>query len=123
MYTSEALIRSSRAIGSEVRNPRGEDLGRVEDLVIAPDTGRVVYAVLSFGGVPGVGERWLAVPWEAFTIRQEESSIARERYTFVLDVERERLAAAPGFHSQGWPDRADLARIYDYYGYRPYWEA
>jgi sporulation protein YlmC with PRC-barrel domain len=70
--------------GDSVRNTAGDDLGRIEDLVIDVATGRVNYAVLSFGGFLGVGGRLFAVPWEALE-RDADS------HSFILDIEKAAL--------------------------------
>jgi sporulation protein YlmC with PRC-barrel domain len=82
------MLSALTVAGDSVRNANGEDLGRIEDLVIDVQTGRVNYAVLSFGGYLGVGGRLFAVPWEALE-RDAESD------TFILDVEKAALADAP----------------------------
>jgi surface antigen len=81
-------------------------------------TGRVAYAVLSFGGFLGMGNKLFAVPWHAFTIDEENKE-------FVLDVDKKVLENAPGFDKDNWPDMANVdfgKQIYGYYGYTPYWE-
>lgn len=70
--------------GDSVRNSAGDAVGRIEDLVIDMATGRVNYAVLSFGGFLGVGGRLFAVPWEA--LERDDASQA-----FILDIEKAAL--------------------------------
>jgi hypothetical protein len=85
----------------------------IEDLVIDPQTSRVDYAVLSFGGFLGMGDKLFAVPLEAMTLSADEKK-------FILDVDKERLKNAPGFDKDNWPDGSDRAfgrRVYTYYGY------
>ena len=53
-------------IGSNVVNQQNEDLGKIEDLVIDTSAGRIAYAVLSFGGFLGLGDKYFAIPWEGF---------------------------------------------------------
>jgi len=77
-------LSASTLIGNEVRNREGEDLGRIEDFMMDLETGRVAYAVLSFGGFLGVGNKLFAVPWDAFTIDSLH-------HAFILDVTKERL--------------------------------
>ena len=100
----------------KVRGRNGEELGKVEDFVLDIDSGRVAYAVVSFGGTLGVGDRLFAVPPEA---------LARDAGDgFVLDAERSTLARAPAFDRGDWPDFGDRtlgADIYSFYGRTPYW--
>ena len=111
-------LSASTLIGNAVRNREGEDLGRIEDFMMDLETGRVAYAVLSFGGFLGVGNKLFAVPWDAFTIDAIH-------HAFVLDVSKERLKEAPGFDKDHWPDVADSearTRIFGFYGVTPDWE-
>ena len=81
-----------------------------------PCNGRVGYAVLSYGAILVMGEKLFAVPWNALKLDPEN-----ERFT--LDVEKDRLKAAPGFDKDRWPNMADQVwakSIHDYYGTRPY---
>ena len=75
-------------------------------------SGRVSYAVLSFGGFMGIGDKLFAVPWSALTLDTENKR-------FVLNVDKERLSEAPGFDKGKWPNMADPAwssTIHSYYG-------
>ncbi|HJR54865.1 MAG TPA: PRC-barrel domain-containing protein [Gemmatimonadota bacterium] len=111
-------LSASTIIGDPVVNEYGEDLGKIEELMIDLDGGRVAYAVLSFGGLFGIGDKLFAVPLEAM-------QIDTENHRFVLDVDRERLEQAPGFDKDEWPDSADLdyrRAVFVYYGHDPYWE-
>ena len=86
-------------------------------LVIDPTNGRVDYAVLSFGGFLGMGDKLFAVPLEAMKLSPKEKG-------FVLDVDKERLKQAPGFDKKHWPaasDRAFGTKVYNYYGYEARW--
>jgi hypothetical protein len=78
----------------------------------------VAYAVLSFGGFLGIGNRLFAIPWQALKLDPVN-------HRFVLDVPRERLENAPGFDKDRWPDWADTtwaSSVHQYYDTRPYWE-
>jgi sporulation protein YlmC with PRC-barrel domain/Cu/Ag efflux protein CusF len=106
-------------IGTEVENPQGENLGKIEEIVIDPTDNTVAYAVLSFGGFLGLGEKYFAVPWNALQPKGEDGE------TVVLDVDKERLENAPGFNKNDWPDMANRSwgkEIHAYYGQQPYWE-
>src|SRR5690606_6417558 len=104
--------------GDSVVNPEGENLGEIKDFMVDLDSGRIAYAVLSFGGVLGMGDKLFAVPWEALRRSTEE-------HRFYLDVPKERLKEAPGFDKDNWPRSADrefLNEVYSYYGYKPWWD-
>ena|SRR5690242_144744 len=104
--------------GDRVRNTAGEDLGKIDELMIDIPTGRIAYAVLSFGGFLGMGNKLFAVPWEAFTVDESEHEL-------VLNVDKNTLESAPGFDKDNWPDMADPqwgSQVYSHYGYKPYWD-
>lgn len=115
--------RGTKLIGADVENPQGEDLGDIEDIVIDPQTGRVQYAVLSFGGFLGLGEKYFAVPWEA--LRREAGQKLGDTERYVLNIDKERLKNAPGFDKNNWPNMADRSwakTVYTFYDVTPYWE-
>ena len=121
MSTAKTIHRNtlsaSTLIGDRVVNRKGEDLGKIEDLMIDPEQGRVGYAVLSFGGFLGMGDKFFAVPMQALKLSREDKS-------FVLDVDKERLKNAPGFDKDNWPDISDRTfgkSVYSYYNTQPYW--
>jgi hypothetical protein len=105
-------------IGSNVINAQNEDLGKIEDLVLDAGAGRIAYAVLSFGGFLGMGDKYFAIPWNAFRF-----NLADKRA--ILNVDKKLLENAPGFDKDHWPNMADSiwgSSIYKHYGYVPYWE-
>ena len=113
------VLSASTLAGDHVRNPAGEDLGKVEEIMVDVPTGRVAYAVLSFGGFLGMGNKLFAVPWDALTLDEGKKE-------FVLNVDKQKLENAPGFDKDNWPDMANMSwgsKIYTYYGKQPYWEA
>ncbi len=102
-----------------VVNPQGEDLGKIEDFAIDMSSGRIAYAVLSFGEFLGMGGKFFAVPWNAFSFHERDKR-------WVLNVPKEKLEHAPGFDKDRWPDFADRRwgeEVYRYYGYDPYWSS
>lgn len=111
-------LSSSSITGTTVVNAKGENLGNIKELMIDLDSGRVAYAVLSFGGFLGLGDKYFAMPWEAFRIDTQKEQ-------FVLNVNKERLENAPGFDKDNWPNSAKhkdyLDSVYNHYGYTPYW--
>lgn len=94
------LLSSSTLSGDDVVNQDGEDLGHIEDLMINTADGKVEYAVLSFGGFLGMGDKYFAIPFERLQIDRKEKRV-------VLNVEKERLKEAPGFDKDSWPDFAN----------------
>jgi len=112
------VLSASTLAGDQVRNLAGEDLGKIEELMIDIPTGRIAYAVLSFGGFLGMGNKLFAVPWEAFTVDEREHEL-------ILNVDKKMLEDAPGFDKDNWPDMADPdwgSQIYSHYGFKPYWD-
>ena len=104
-------LSASTIIGDSVRNGAGEDLGNIEDLMINIENGAVEYAVLSFGGFLGMGDKLFAVPLEAM-------QVDTEHHRFVLNESRDRLENAPGFDKDNWPNHADpqwQRTVRDYY--------
>lgn len=86
--------------GTTVRNGEGEDLGTIEDLMIDVSTGRVDYAVVSFGGFLGIGDKLFAVPLQAMQVDTDDENL-------ILNETKERLENAPGFDKDNWPKSAN----------------
>ena len=113
------VLSATTIVGDKVLNTAGEQLGNIKDLMIDLDDGQIAYAVLSFGGFLGMGDKLFAIPWEALTLDTED-------HAFILDADKEVLKNAPGFDKEYWPGTAEyeagwLLAIYEYYGYSPYW--
>ncbi|TCW33831.1 PRC-barrel domain-containing protein [Gulbenkiania mobilis] len=89
--------RASRIVGMKVVSPASERLGSIEDLVLDRE-GRVAYAIVSVGGIFGMGDRLRAVPWKALRYQAENGP------HFVLNASRSALGKAPGFSPRHWPD-------------------
>jgi sporulation protein YlmC with PRC-barrel domain len=112
------LLRSSFLFSYQVKSPQGEDLGKIEEIMIDMERGRVAYAVLSFGGFLGLGNRWIPVPWDALALQSDNKVL-------ILKIDKEKLQKAPNFEPATLPDLANRqwgAVIHTYYGYPPYWE-
>lgn len=110
-----ALMGANTLIGNDVYNGNDEDLGNIKEIMLDVRSGRVSYAVLSFGGFLGMGEKLFAVPWSALTLDTENKR-------FVLNVEKVKLESAPGFNADQWPNMADASwaeGIHAYYGIQP----
>ncbi|MEO6926669.1 MAG: PRC-barrel domain-containing protein [Rhodanobacter sp.] len=102
MTTAPRFLSSSTLSGDAIKNPQGESLGDLKDIMIDTTSGKVAYAVLSFGGVLGMGNKLFAVPWGALTVDGENKCL-------VLNASKERLKDAPGFDKDHWPNFAEPA--------------
>jgi len=86
--------------------------------VIDAESGAIAYAVVSFGGFMGMGNKLFAIPWKGLSFSPTEMKL-------VLNVDKEKLKNAPGFDKESWPDFADRQwgeSIHSYYGYDTYWK-
>jgi hypothetical protein len=111
------LIACDKVEGTTVKNPRGETLGTIRNIMIDKHTGKVAYAVMSFGGFLGIGERYHPLPWSV--LRYDPSMGA-----YVVDLDRRTLEGAPTYgrdEAIDWEDRAWSQRVHDYYKVPPYW--
>jgi sporulation protein YlmC with PRC-barrel domain len=110
-----ALMGADTLIGDSVVNATDDDLGDIKEIMLDMQTGQVAYAVLSFGGFLGMGDKLFAVPWQALHL-----DTVNKR--FVLDIDKQRLQNAPGFDKDAWPDMADAQwaqHIHSFYGTDP----
>lgn len=113
-----AVMSASSLIGDKVTNHQNESLGKIEDIMIDMASGRVAYAVLSFGGVAGIGDKYFAVPWQALRLDAPNKQ-------FLLSVTKERLKEAEGFDKNNWPAMGDPAwarATHSFYDTPPYWD-
>lgn len=109
-------LSASTLIGDPVRNPKGENVGELKEIMLDVESGRVAYGVLSFGGMLGMGDKLFAVPFDRFRVDEEEHHL-------VLNVDKETLKNAEGFDKNDWPDTTDPEwerKIHDFYGATPY---
>jgi sporulation protein YlmC with PRC-barrel domain len=106
------VLKATDLIGMKVEGTDGKNLGKILDLVIDPVDASIDYAVLDFGGVLGIGDKYFAVPWDALTWTEDKKKI-------TLDVTKKDLKQAPGFDKNNWPDLSDRGEsvvIYEFYG-------
>lgn len=107
-----ALMGADTLLGNDVCNRDGEDLGDIKEFMIDMSSGRIAYAVLSFGGLMGMGDKLFAVPWAALVLDTENKR-------FTLDVPKDVLKDAPGFDKDKWPsmsDRTWATGVHKFYG-------
>lgn len=106
------IMAADSLTGEKVVNQRGDKLGTITHIMLDVTQGTIAYAVLSFGGIIGVGDKLFAVPWSSLALDVENK-------WFVLNVDTERLRDAPGFDTHHWPSMADprwASEVHAYYG-------
>lgn len=107
-----ALMGADTLIGNDVYNATNESLGSIKELMIEMSTGRIAYAVLSYGGFLGMGDRLFAVPWQALKLDTENKR-------FTLNASKDQLKNATGFDKDDWPTMADsswVSDVHKFYG-------
>ena len=104
------LYKMDTIIGRAVKDQQGNEVGRIEELLLEATTGEVAYAVLGSGGFLGLGEKLHAIPW--YAIQQPAAK------TFQVELTAEQLKNAPSFDRDNWPemDRHWMDAIHAYYG-------
>jgi len=113
------LIASDRVEGTPVRRAGGEKIGTIARLMIDKLSGNVAYAVLSFGGFLGMGQKHAPIPWARL-------SYDRTLGAYRLDLTDEELKQAPAVAADqefDWGDRSREVEIHNYYRVPPYWGA
>ena len=110
MDETRRLIASSKVEGTAVFDRTGEQIGTVYNFMVDKFTGQAIYAVISFGGFLGVGERYFPVPWERLTYDTRLEG-------YVVDIDRDALDRAPSFagDESPWSDPAYGRGVNDFY--------
>jgi sporulation protein YlmC with PRC-barrel domain len=104
------LISSSKVEGTAVYDPDGEKLGTIQSVMLGKQSGQADYAVLSFGGLFGMGSDYYPIPWDMLTYDEQQGG-------YVVDIDKETLEEAPRYTASDEPayDRAYSARIENYW--------
>jgi hypothetical protein len=106
------LIGSDKVEGTQVYRSNGDHIGQIERIMIDKISGKVAYAVLSFGGFLGIGEDYYPLPWSFLTYNTRLEG-------YEVNVSEQQLNGAPKYskyESWDWSDRACGQKVYDYYG-------
>lgn len=114
-----SLISAGKVTGTDVYNTAGDSLGEIHDVMIDKQSGKIAYAVMSFGGFLGIGERYHPLPWVTLKYDTRQGG-------YVVGLTKEQLEGAPTFgreESPAWGDRAYESKIHDYYEAPPYWSS
>jgi hypothetical protein len=112
-----SLISAGKVQGTPVYNTQGESLGEVEDVMIDKRSGKIAYAVMSFGGFLGLGNDYHPLPWNTLKYDTRQDG-------YVVGLTKQQLEAAPRFardDNPAWGNRAFEQSIHDYYRAPPYW--
>lgn len=115
--TNGIVIPADKVAGTDVYNGDGERLGHIHDIMIDKLSGRVAFALMSFGGFLGIGERFHPLPWGVLNYDREEGG-------FVVDLDRDTLERAPNYDFDtvvDWDDADWRTGVYDHYGAPHYW--
>ena len=113
---TSTLIGSDKVEGTEVYGPDDQHVGEIDRVMIDKVSGKVAYAVMSFGGFMGIGEDYYPIPWSTLTYDTKLGG-------YRTNITRQQLDAAPKYgESTDWNwNRDNDKRVYDYYQARPYW--
>ena len=112
-----SLIGSDKVEGTPVHRSNGERIGRIERVMIDKISGKVAYAVMSFGGFMGIGEDYYPLPWSLLTYNPKLGG-------YEVNVSEQQLKGAPKYSKHenwDWSDRSRDKLVSDYYGVGPYW--
>ncbi len=116
---SGSLIAGQQVAGTDVYDRSGGKLGTIRDVMIDKNSGRIAYAILSFGGFLGIGDRYHPLPWGTLNYDTKVGG-------YVVDLDPAVLEGAPAYGSDetiAWEDAEWHRRLHDYYGVSPYWAA
>jgi Uncharacterized conserved protein len=90
------LMGAETLVGDSVVNEKGENLGKLKEIMLDTENGQVAYAVLSVGGFLGFRNKLFVIPWGALRLDTAEN--------FILNIDKELLENAPGFDKNHWPE-------------------
>jgi hypothetical protein len=112
-----ALIGSDKVEGTPVYRSNGEKVGTIQRVMIDKLSGKVAYAVMSFGGFLGIGEDYYPLPWSLLTYNPELDG-------YEVNISEQQLKGAPKYsrnESWDWSSRSRGQTLHDYYNVPPYW--
>lgn len=115
-HPNHQYISSEDVNGTEVYAPDGQNIGEIDHLIIDKVSGRVAYAVMSFGGFMGLGHKHYPIPWNALTYDKSLGG-------YLTNVTEAQLKDAPAFTDDSWQDRDWEVRTHRHYGAPEYWSA
>lgn len=113
-----SAIRARKVIGTNVKDPTGQKIGEVEDIVLDKQSNQIMFAIVGFGGFLGMGEKFHPVPWSTLDYDASAGS-------YVVNLTKEQLKAAPADSMEALTKDDGLGyrdQAYAYYKAKPYWQ-
>jgi sporulation protein YlmC with PRC-barrel domain len=110
-------LRAKKVIGTDVKDPAGKSIGKVEDILLEKQSNNIMYAVVGFGGFLGMGEKYHPLPWRVLNYDDKQGA-------YIVNLTKEQLAAAPADSLDALTQGDGLVyrdRVYDYYKTERYW--
>ena len=110
-------IRAKTVLGTSVKDPAGNHIGSIEDIILEKQSNAIMFAVIGFGGFLGMGEKYHPIPWSALDYDYSEGA-------YIVSYTKEQLENAPAgsieeLTREGGVDIRN--RVYDYYHTPHYW--
>jgi sporulation protein YlmC with PRC-barrel domain len=113
--TPNSHVSSNDVEGTEVYNTNGDHVGEIDHLIIDKGSGRVSYAVMTFGGFLGLGKNHYPIPWSALNYDTEKGG-------YRTSITENQLRDAPEYRDDAWEDRDWERKTHEYYRVQPYWD-
>ncbi|MCF3946639.1 PRC-barrel domain-containing protein [Acidiphilium iwatense] len=110
-----SMIAASKVNGTNVYNQLGDSIGSIYDLMIDKRSGRVQYAIMSFGGFLGLGEHYHPLPWQLLKYDERQGG-------YIVNLDRDRLERGPAYATSATPDWSNGIyghEVDQYYGITP----
>lgn len=117
MTETRTLISASKVNGTAVYNPVGESIGKIYDVMLDKESGKVGYAIMSFGGFLGIGDSYHPLPWSLL-------KYDRNMEGYVVNISKDKLEGGPNYTPGTeplWGDRDYDKKVYGYYDTPPFW--
>jgi hypothetical protein len=115
VHPDHKLISSNDVQGTEVYGAGNKNVGEIDHLIIDKLSGRVAYAVMSFGGFMGLGHSHYPIPWSALTFDKSLGG-------FRTNITEQQLKDAPQFSDDSWEDRDWETKTHQHYRTPAYWD-
>jgi sporulation protein YlmC with PRC-barrel domain len=105
------VLTASSIIGDKVENGKGEDIGKIKDIMLNVRSGEIEYIILDYrSGFLGIGDKYFAIPFKALKVNPKNQD-------FILNIENDFLEKAPGFDKKHWPEtNGHYADVNGYWG-------